>query len=602
MKEEIKKIKARDAYKVFALNYYHADLGNLTNKQRSFALIHFYISKIYSPIHSCYISDEDIDQCITDGSGDLDVDFIHRDDNTVLIIQARYHSEGVAEEAKNIEYFQNVLNRIRDRKLKKNTKLEDALSSIDYENDIFIFQYITFAKFVGQAEQQITAGPPIPKDIPSLADRVSFDFFDESRLTLELRTAESVIAGLPQETFVLVAAGTKGHRSPVIEIQAGDYSSCVLIVHASQLVNLYKHKNVQDGLFTMNIRNYVGNTKTNKEIINSARNTPDRFFYYNNGVSCLVTEMKIIEDRVEAKGLQVINGAQTLKALVRAAGNEKDNPWKGKSVEPLVLVRITQALNYGKDGSFREDVIKYNNTQNLIKSSDFRSNDPIQADLKRRFSKISRFAKKIEYLPKRTDKVTSNSEPIRIEEFSKVIYSYICDPVKFSGSTSFLFDDSESGGYKYVFGDGATVWPEMPNEEFKLRSAIWWLGSAFGEKLIEDRKNVTDPTAKAALERKWMIIFAAKLILDRSFGETDARANLSKFFEGNWKLGVDAKGKWFNDLYEKSKGLVSYVYAQAAKNDNFIHRNWMRNPKTVVDLRDFANIAPIELMPLPPSA
>lgn len=352
----------------------------------------------------------------------------------------------------------------------------------------------------------------------------------------------------------------------------------------------------------MNIRNYVGNTKTNKEIINSARNAPDRFFYYNNGISCLAIEMEIIEDRVKAKGLQVINGAQTVKALVRAGGNEKDNPQKGKSAEPLVLVRITEAKNYGKDGSFREDVIKYNNTQNLIKSSDFRSNDPIQTDLKKRFSKIVRFARKVEYLPKRTDKVTPNSEPIRIEEFAKVVYSYVCDPIKFSGSTAFLFDENDNGGYKHAFGDGTTVWTEMPNDEFKLRSAIWWLGSAFGEKLIEDRKNVTEPIAKAALERKWMIIFAAKLILERSFGETNARAILSKFFEGNWKLGVDAKGKWFSELYEKAKAVVSYVYTQDAKNDNFVHRNWMRYPKTVQNLRDFAGTAPIQIMPLPPSA
>lgn len=241
MKEESKKLKAREAFKIFAGNYYKTEFGSLTNKQMSFALIHFYISKIYSPIHSCFISGEEIDQCITDGAGDLDVDFIYRDDNTVLIVQARYHTDGTLEQAKNIEYFQNVLNRMRDPKLKKNTKLWDALSSIDYENDIFVLRYVTFARFVGQAEQQIKAEPPLPKDISSLADRVSFEFSDDSHLTLELRTAESVMAGLPHETFELVAAGPKGHRSPVIDIQAGDYRSCLLVVEASRAFH-YEHK------------------------------------------------------------------------------------------------------------------------------------------------------------------------------------------------------------------------------------------------------------------------------------------------------------------------------------------------------------------------
>ena len=600
MKKENKKLKARDAFKIFAENYFRDDFGNLSNKQRSLALIHFYISKIYCPIHSCYISDEEIDQGLTDGAGDLDVDFIHRDDNTVLILQARYHTDNTIEEAKNIEYFQNIFKRLLDPKLKKNTRLGDALGAVDYENDNFILRYVTFAKFVGQAEQQVKKEPSIPASVLSLDDRASFEFLDEPRLTLELRTAESVTAGLPQESFELFAAGPKGHRSPVIDIQAGDYKSCILVVEASQIISLYRHNNVQDALFTMNIRNYVGNTKTNKEIISSARNFADRFFYYNNGISCLATEMEVSGDRVRAKGLQVINGAQTVKALVRAGGNEKDNPWKGKSGDPLVLIRITEALNYGRDGSFREEVIKYNNTQNLIKNSDFRSNDPIQNDLKKRFSDIVRFGKHVEYIPKRTDKIKPNSEPIRIEEFAKVVYSYLGDPIKFSGSTSFLFDESENGGYKQIFGDGTIVWAEMPNDEFKLRSAIWWLGSSFGEKLIEDRKKVTDPIAKAALERKWMIIFASRLILERSFGEINARGVISKFFEGKWKLGIEDKGKWFEDLYGKSKGVVSYVYTQDSKNDNFVHRNWMRNPKTVQKLRDFASTAPIQVMTPPP--
>jgi len=79
---------------------------------------------------------------------------------------------------------------------------------------------------------------------------------------------------------------------------------------------------------------------------------------------------------------------------------------------------------------------------------------------------------------------------IRLEEFAKVIYSFLRDPIQFSGSTSFLFDDTSKGGYRYVFGDGQQVWTTMPDEEFKLRSAVWWMADAFAPQVKNDRAKV----------------------------------------------------------------------------------------------------------------
>jgi AIPR protein len=52
-------------------------------------------------------------------------------------------------------------------------------------------------------------------------------------------------------------------------------------------------------------------------------------------------------DRIEAEGLQVINGAQTVKALVRAAEGHSLDP------EPSILVRITEiSKGYAAEGVF----------------------------------------------------------------------------------------------------------------------------------------------------------------------------------------------------------------------------------------------------------
>jgi hypothetical protein len=89
----------------------------------------------------------------------------------------------------------------------------------------------------------------------------------------------------------------------------------------------------------------------------------------------------------------------------------------------------------------RERITEYNNTQNIIKISDFRSNDPVQEYLKEQFGQITRRGKKVVYLAKRTDRVPANSEPVKLEEFAKCVYAFLYDFVRFSGSTSFLFSD-----------------------------------------------------------------------------------------------------------------------------------------------------------------
>ena len=138
---------------------------------------------------------------------------------------------------------------------------------------------------------------------------------------------------------------------------------------------------------------------------------------YNNGISCLATNLALFEDHIEVTGLQVINGAQTVKTLVHVSKiieqmDGKKHLWDQHV--PLILVRITEVPEgYGSTIRARERITQYNNTQNAIKISDFRSNDQIQANLKEQFSQITRFGKKVVYLAKRTDRVPGNTEVIR---------------------------------------------------------------------------------------------------------------------------------------------------------------------------------------------
>ena len=164
----------------------------------------------------------------------------------------------------------------------------------------------------------------------------------------------------------------------------------------------------------------------------TARKNPLSFFLFNNGISCLCTSLKDHKDRIEVTGLQVINGAQTVKALVNVARASRSTPPEWNEMPPIVLVRITEIPGgYGQAGQMRESITQFNNTQNVIKVSDFRSNDPVQMGLKEQFSKIRYRGKQVDYQPKRTDRSVRNAEVVRLEEFAKTVYAFLEDPNRF---------------------------------------------------------------------------------------------------------------------------------------------------------------------------
>jgi hypothetical protein len=284
----------------------------------------------------------------------------------------------------------------------------------------------------------------------------------------------------------------------------------------------------------------------------------------------------------------VINGAQTVRSLE-----------KFKNVgDVLVMVRITEAAqDYGTEGRFRNNIVRWNNTQNVIKAADFRSNDLVQTDLKTRFADYRRpGGHDVVYVPKRTDMPgRQGASIIPIEEFAKVVHAFLYDPIAFSARTSYLFDDdAEKGGYAKVFGDGKDAWLVMPEPEFRLRSGLWWISRDFTDHLQSDRKTTHDPIARAALERKWFLFFVAGLVLERSLG-ADWRNEVAKLYRGDW-VSDDRRSKWLESLYQISKEILLWVYRESAAQPGFIHRNWMRSADTLTKFRTYVQTAPIRLL------
>lgn len=598
------KVKARDELlRLYNDQHGPSSFNQLNSKQQSLAATRFYIEQILNATGGS-LTEDDIDEGMVDGSNDLGCDFISRDDGHVFVIQTKYRRATAEEDPNGITDFKSILKRFRNPSLKPNVALAAVLGDIDWVNDSFELVYMSFSRMGDGSRSRLLADqtPDYPSDIEDLDQRCHWKFLDETDLNEALRGARNLQRGVSDKAIKLYPQGAKGSRGAASVIQttsSGGYRSFVMTLTAQQMVRAYQELG-KDALFSLNIRNYIGNTRTNKNIINTAETEPGQFFLFNNGVSGLATRVALEEDHLSVSGLQIINGAQTVKALVHVANQIRRsnlNCWN--ETEPQLLVRITEiSEGYGQTGRVRERITQYNNTQNAIKISDFRSNDPVQYYLKEQFESLgSRKGKKVVYLPKRTDRVPSNSEVIRMEEFAKSAYAFLWDFVEFSGSSTFLFNDDTSGGYRKVFGDGQKIWEQMPDDEFKLRAAIYWLSQETSRQRKLTIASETDADSKAALERKWVIVNAMRVVAETMFPD-DWKFQLRKLHRGDWEMGVGKKGEAVMTLYRAAVSGVTTAYKVAKRNNkSFVHRNWMRSKETPLEIRDFLVTAVLPHVP-----
>jgi hypothetical protein len=163
--------------------------------------------------------------------------------------------------------------------------------------------------------------------------------------------------------------------------ESGDgWNAVCTSVPAQWLHTLFKK--YADRLFSANVRGYMPSRRSaqniNFGIEQTARSHPGRFWAFNNGVTALVNRISADENDPPLRifGIAVVNGAQTTGALARV-----DSSSLG---DARVLIRFVQA----SDNELVEDIIRYNNSQNQIKPSDFRSGDRHQERLRKEFKRI----------------------------------------------------------------------------------------------------------------------------------------------------------------------------------------------------------------------
>ena len=184
------------------------------------------------------------------------------------------------------------------------------------------------------------------------------------------------------QTPILVTDEIKVEITSGYEFNGPNWHAYVTTIPARFLYNqFHKHRT---RLFSANIRDYLGSRQSDSNINNGIKRTlkdaSDNFWVFNNGVTILVHDFTEIEERnrkfLSIRGMSIVNGAQTTGAIGTGA-NAPD-------VKARVLARFVKT----SDRELIHNIVQYNNSQNKITASDFRSTDKIQRRLKEEFNKI----------------------------------------------------------------------------------------------------------------------------------------------------------------------------------------------------------------------
>jgi len=142
-------------------------------------------------------------------------------------------------------------------------------------------------------------------------------------------------------------------------------------------------------LFARNIRSGLGSNDVNDRISESARSEPERFWFFNNGITVIAESVETPQKANRTMGrfkfvsASVVNGAQTISSLARAADTDPGVRENAQVFARFIIVG-------GGDPELARKITRRTNTQNRVGDREFVALDPLQDQIRRGFLDIDK--------------------------------------------------------------------------------------------------------------------------------------------------------------------------------------------------------------------
>lgn len=531
------------------------------NQARGFAF-QVWVADLLMRIHAI---DEIGEECVfTTNDLKIDIAFDEEETKTLCLSQTKHESGDIQESEVN-DFFSRHSILLNQRQWVREHASEDLNDLIaDYAQRVaegwnINFYFISTGRASDRTKKLAT---DLDIEIKKKHPNVNFVLYDLYSLKEQFIRSKSLEQAITETVEIQFGRGNfieKDHPHRTI----------VAIVKGNTIVNLYRKE--REALFAYNIRSFLGK-RVNNPIVETADKDPSEFFYFNNGIAAICTRMdELGRDTFRFENFQIINGAQTVGSLAAVGSLSSDCE---------VILRVTQGASVKTEKGFNADIIKYNNTQNVVRASDFRSNDKIQLWLEEEFNQVKArgaIARPVRYVRKRSFRRVREADVIRLEELAKIRFAFNHEPTRCIADPRSLWTHEEDGGfYEQAFGLNGKLEDSWDSAEFRktLFAAVTF------QKIMQRIAELTkqDKASYHFLRRLryWAVTLAA-LSIDHYKLDTEKLLGSAAEFDGWFK-------KFWADIF---RDLVNaHQAAQVDKISNFaLARNetrWNQTRQTVL--------------------
>lgn len=390
---------------------------------------------------------------VTDGGQDNGIDAIHYDKNEKILylVQSKWKNDGSGSvERGDVQKFitgvNDLLNarferfndKVRNRKAEVDAAIMDAQSGI-----------VLVVTYTGQ--DPLASEPA--RDLEDCLNKTNDAGEIASLQVLRLENIHKIIAqgaaGAPINLEVVLhewGQTLEPYRSFYGQVTGSDVASWW---------DLYSTR-----LFAPNLRMFLGATEVNESLADTVRTHPDRFWYFNNGITAICTSIKkkpiganTRETGIfECSGVTIVNGAQTVGSVAKASLSHKDQVSRAR-----IPIRFI-SLEHCPEG-FAAEVTRATNTQNRIEKRDFVSLDGEQERIKGELQLDG-----IAYVYKSGETMPVGQRGCDLTEAAVALACFHSDlslAIQAKREISKLWDDITKAPYKIIFNpsvSGRRVW------------------------------------------------------------------------------------------------------------------------------------------------
>lgn len=388
-------------------------------------------------------------QTVTDGPQDNGIDAVYFDpaEHTCFLVQAKWiaSGNGSVQLGDALKFIQGVRDLLEAKFDQFNARM------LQHQDKIFSALSDTSAKFtlvlVYTGEQPLSPEVQKPFDdllaeMNSPTEMVFLEVLNQARLHSIVATGavgEAVDLEIMLHQWGLV-------KEPFIAYY-GQVAVSDIVAWGSYGVRLT----------SKNLRQFRGLTEINESIGKTLSTTPEKFWYFNNGITILCDSVRKKPlggsstdiGTFECKGASVVNGAQTVGTIVGAA--QKD---QNQLAAARVLVRLISLDNCPPN--FADELTRATNTQNRIERRDFAALDPNQKRLR---TELLLECQK-EYAYQSGENAPSESVGCTLDDAAVALACAMSDvglSVQAKREVGMLYEDIAKAPYVQLFNAGTTA-------------------------------------------------------------------------------------------------------------------------------------------------